>query len=88
MSATSEARSREEIFTILKKLLTEHFEMAEDIITLDARLYEDLDLDSIDAVDMIVELKRITGKNMDPQAFKQVRTVEDVVSAVFDLVNG
>ena len=88
MSVTSEARSREEIFTILKKLLTEHFEMAEDIITLDARLYEDLDLDSIDAVDMIVELKRITGKNMDPQAFKQVRTVEDVVSAVFDLVNG
>ncbi len=88
MSATSEARSREEIFTILKKLLTEYFEMAEDIITLDARLYEDLDLDSIDAVDMIVELKRITGKNMDPQAFKQVRTVEDVVSAVFDLVNG
>ena len=88
MSATSEARSREEIFTILKKLLTEHFEIAEDIITLDARLYEDLDLDSIDAVDMIVELKRITGKNMDPQAFKQVRTVEDVVSAVFDLVNG
>ena len=88
MSATSEARSREKIFTILKKLLSEHFEMAEDIITLDARLYEDLDLDSIDAVDMIVELKRITGKNMDPQAFKQVRTVEDVVSAVFDLVNG
>ena len=88
MSATSEARSREEIFIILKKLLTEHFEMAEDIITLDARLYEDLDLDSIDAVDMIVELKRITGKNMDPQAFKKVRTVEDVVSAVFDLVNG
>ncbi len=88
MSATSEARSREEIFTILKKLLTEHFEIAENIITLDARLYEDLDLDSIDAVDMIVELKRITGKNMDPQAFKQVRTVEDVVSAVFDLVNG
>ena len=88
MSVTSEARSREEIFTILKKLLTEHFEIAEDIITLDARLYEDLDLDSIDSVDMIVELKRITGKNMDPQAFKQVRTVEDVVSAVFDLVNG
>ena len=88
MSATSGARSREEIFIILKKLLTENFEMAEDIITLDARLYEDLDLDSIDAVDMIVELKRITGKNIDPQAFKKVRTVEDVVSAVFDLVNG
>lgn len=88
MSTSSEIRSRDEIFTILKQLLSEHFEMAEDIITPDARLYEDLDLDSIDAVDMIVELKRITGKNMDPQAFKQVRTVEDVVSAVFDLVNG
>ncbi|MBT4425583.1 MAG: acyl carrier protein [Rhodospirillaceae bacterium] len=81
-------KSRDEIFDFLKKLLVDHFEMQEDSITLDARLYEDLDLDSIDAVDMIVELKRVTGKNMDPNAFKQVRTVEDVVAAVYDLVNG
>ena len=88
MSVTATVNSREEIFDYLKELLVNHFEMEADSITLDARLYEDLDLDSIDAVDMIVELKRVTGKNMDPNAFKKVRTVEDVVAAVFDLVNG
>jgi acyl carrier protein len=88
MNTAATVKSRDEIFDFLKKLLVDHFEMQEDSITLDARLYEDLDLDSIDAVDMIVELKRVTGKNMDPNAFKQVRTVEDVVAAVYDLVNG
>ena len=87
MSTTLVVSSRDEIFIHLTQLLVEHFELPKDSITLDARLYDDLDLDSIDAVDMIVELKRITGKNMDPSAFKQVRTVEDVVTAVFDLVN-
>ena len=87
MSVTTVVSSKTEIFEQLKKILIENFEMQESIITLDARLYEDLDLDSIDAVDMIVELKKITGKTMDPNAFKQVRTVEDVVNAVFDLVN-
>ena len=87
MSVTTVVSSKTEIFEQLKKILIENFEMQESIITMDARLYEDLDLDSIDAVDMIVELKKITGKTMDPNAFKQVRTVEDVVNAVFDLVN-
>lgn len=87
MSGTTIVSSREEIFTHLKQLLVEHFEMQEESITLDARLYEDLDIDSIDAVDLIVELKRITGKKLDPKAFKEVRTVEDVVAALYDLVN-
>jgi len=79
--------SREEIFVSVKSILVEHFELEEEAITMDARLYEDLDLDSIDAVDMIVELKRMTGKSMEPEAFKQVRTVADVVAAVLKLVN-
>ncbi len=87
MSATPTVSTKIEILEQLKKIIIESFEMEESIITLDARLYEDLDLDSIDAVDMIVELKKITGKSMDPNAFKQVRTVEDVVNAVFYLVN-
>jgi acyl carrier protein len=51
-------------------------------------LYEDLDLDSIDAVDLVVKLRAITGKKIDPEAFKKVRTVEDVVIEVEKLVNG
>ena len=51
-----------------------------------ALLYEDLDVDSIDAVDLIVELRNITGKQIDPEVFKSVRTVDDVVNAVVEIL--
>lgn len=49
--------------------------------------YQDLDLDSIDAVDLVVKLREITGKKIEPDAFKQVRTVQDVVNEVEKLVS-
>ena len=51
-------------------------------ITPEARLYEDLELDSIDAIDMIVHLQKKIGKKIKPEEFKTVRTVQDVVDAV------
>ncbi|MGZ8903749.1 MAG: acyl carrier protein, partial [Methylobacter sp.] len=55
-------QNREEILTAIKEIMVEMFEIDEDDITPEARLYQDLDFDSIDAVDMIVRLKEITGK--------------------------
>jgi acyl carrier protein len=66
--------------------MVELFEIDEDSITLEARLYEDLDFDSIDAVDMIVKLKEMTGKSVKPEDFKSARTIGDVVEAVYNLV--
>ena len=62
--------NREEILTAIKKIMVELFEIDEQAITLEARLYEDLDFDSIDAVDMIVKLKKMTGKEVKPENFK------------------
>ena len=62
------------------------FEIDAEDISLEANLYEDLDLDSIDAVDLVVKLREITGKKIEPDAFKQVRTVQDVVSEIEKLV--
>ena len=53
---------------------------------MDTHLYEELDLDSIDAVDLMVKLRELTGKKMEPEAFKLVRTVRDVVIEVEKLV--
>lgn len=78
--------SREEIFTLLSKLLVDMFEVEPGDINPGANLYEDLDIDSIDAVDLVVELRAITGKQIDPDEFKAVRTVEDVISAVAVIV--
>jgi len=79
--------SREDVFQIVKESLIDLFEIPKDDITLDAKLYEDLDIDSIDAVDLIVRLKEKTGKKPDVEIFKEVRSVGDIVDAVYDLVN-
>jgi acyl carrier protein len=79
-------KSREEIYDLLCGLLVNMFEVESTDIHPTANLYEDLDVDSIDAVDLIVELRNITGKQIDPDVFKAVRTVDDVVDAVSEIV--
>ena len=76
----------EEILSHIKQIFIENFDLEDGDIVSDARLYEDLDIDSIDAVDLMVALKKKTGKKLDPDAFKQVRTVGDVVDAVHSLL--
>jgi acyl carrier protein len=75
-------KNRDEIYQVLSEILVALFEIEEGDISLDAHLYEDMDLDSIDAVDLVVKLREITGKKIEPEDFKQVRTVKDVVDAV------
>jgi acyl carrier protein len=70
---------------VLEKLtfyLEAHFEVPPSRIVREARLYEDLDLDSIDAVDLMVKLQEITGRKLSAQEFKSVRTVGDVLDRV------
>lgn len=78
--------TREEIFTTLSGYLQEMFELPADKVTPDAKLFEDLDLDSIDAVDLVVRLQDLTGRKIKPEQFKTVRTVSDVVDRVHDLL--
>jgi acyl carrier protein len=80
-------KNRDEILQSIKNIMQEMFEIEADDVTLEAHLYEDLDFDSIDAVDMIVKLKEITGKALKPEDFKNARTINDVVEAVYKLIN-
>ncbi|USD21632.1 acyl carrier protein [Microbulbifer variabilis] len=75
-------KDREDIFPKLTEILVEMFEVDEEDITEEAHLADDLDIDSIDAVDLIVRLKELTGKKIAPEEFKSVRTVGDVVGAI------
>lgn len=79
--------TREDILAAIKTIMVELFELDADNITLDARLYEDLDFDSIDAIDMIVRLKEMTGKAVKPEDFKTARTIGDVVEAVYSMLH-
>ena len=80
------AMTKENIYPMLVDMLHEMFELDRSKITLDANLYSDLDIDSIDAVDLAVRLKDLTGKRMQPEVFKSVRAVKDVVNALAALL--
>jgi acyl carrier protein len=79
-------KNREQILAAIRELMVEMFELDKMSITPEARLYEDLDFDSIDAVDMIVRLKELTGKAVKPEDFKSARTIGDVVEAVHKMI--
>ena len=66
---------KEDIYQEVTGLLVKLFELSPEQITPQSRLYEDLDLDSIDAVDMVVHLQKRSGKKIKPEDFKSVRTV-------------
>jgi acyl carrier protein len=78
--------TKQEIFETLSNYLVEYFEVPQSQITLEANLYEDLDLDSIDAVDLVVKLQELTQQKIPPTDFKEVRTVNDVVEKVYELL--
>jgi len=80
--------TKDDIFTQLREILGSEFEIDPSLITPTAKLYEELDLDSIDAVDLVVKMKeKIPGK-IDPALFKNARTIQDLVDLLHPLIQG
>jgi len=79
--------TKDDIFAKIVDILHRTFDIEPARIQRESRLGEDLDIDSIDAVDLIVQLKPLVGRRLQPDAFKSVRTVQDVVDALYGLVN-
>jgi len=80
--ATETTMDDKQILVRLRELLADKFEVDPARVTPEADLYHDLDLDSIDAVDLVIKLQEMTGKRIKPEEFRSVRTVGDVVVAV------
>ena len=74
-------------YRYVHQLLVEQFDVPSEDIQPSASLADDLGIDSIDAVDMIVHMREVTGKRLTPEQFRTVRTVQDVVTIV-DHVRG
>ena len=77
-----------EIAKTIKDILAADFDVDAASVKPETNLFTDLDLDSIDAVDLVVRLQQETGKKVEPAEFKKLRTFGDVVAAVSKLVNG
>jgi acyl carrier protein len=78
--------SRAELHRQLTEFLQTLFEIPRERVTLEARLVEDLDLDSIDIVDLLVKLREVTGRRVKAEDFKTVRTVGDVLDSIEKLM--
>lgn len=77
--------TKEELYSNVKNVLINDFDIEEEIITPEALINDDLDLDSIDAVEMIVKMKPFLNGSVQPDVFKTVKTVEDVVEVLLPL---
>ena len=80
--------SSEQILDMLRSAFSELFEIDPARITPEARLGEDLEIDSIDAVDLIERVRRVIGRKVTPEDFRAVRTVGDLVQAIERLAKG
>jgi len=79
-------KNKDEIFNELSKLMNELFEIPVQDIKLESRFYEDLDLDSIDAIDLIGQFQVLVGQRINPEDFKSVQTVGDVVQIAEQMI--
>lgn len=79
--------SKDAIFQQLQVILHELFEIDPADISGASNLYDDLDIDSIDAVDMAAKLHELTGRKLEPEDFRAMQTVDDVVEKVYALTN-
>ena len=79
---TMSGMDNNQIYLKIKDVLVNQFEVDESKVSMDANLYEELEIDSIDAVDLMVQLNELTGKKIPPEQFKDVRTIGDVINTL------
>jgi len=78
--------TREDILRKMQTILADEFDIDKDAIIPTAKLYDDLELDSIDAVDLLVKMKEFIPGKIDPELFKKAVTIQDVVDILYPLV--
>jgi len=78
--------TRDEIIARIRDVLVTNFEIPEERVTLDARLMDDLELDSIDAIDMAVQIQEMTDVRVEEEELRKLRTVGDTVELVAALL--
>jgi acyl carrier protein len=78
--------TRDEIYASIRATLVDSFEIPSERVTLEARLMDDLELDSIDAIDMAVQIQELTGVRVEEDQLRKLRTVGDTVDLVAHLL--
>lgn len=79
--------TRAEIFEALLGTFEELFEIPRSEVEESSTLFEELDLDSLDAADMRAHIQDQTGMVVPEAQFQDVRTVADVVALISEVVS-
>lgn len=79
--------TKEEVFKQIQQLLVQTFELEETQVSPEAHIYNDLDLDSFDAIDLAVNMGSETGIKLQEDDLRSIRTVSDIVEIVHQQVN-
>lgn len=80
--------SKAELLREIQGMMKELFELDAARVQPQARLVEDLELDSLDALDLAVKVEETTGFAFDEAKLRQLRTVDDVITALSALLAG
>jgi acyl carrier protein len=78
--------SKHEIFEVVVDALVREFELEPDALRPESHLIDDLDLDSIDAIDLSVRLEEKIGVSFSEEDLKSLRTLQDVVDLIHERV--
>ena len=77
--------TKEEIFAKIQDILESDFEVEKSSVAMDSKLFEDLDLDSIDAVDLVLKMKEFIPGKIDPEMVNSAKTVDNCVDILLPL---
>ncbi len=73
---------RQEVFGVVRKALAEALELPEEEIRWDSRFKEDLEADSLDLVELLLEMEKVYGFRVDDEEAKGIKTVGDAVELI------
>lgn len=79
--------TQEYVYQHITRILHEQFDLDPSSMTRETDLRADLDIDSIDAVNILIELKSLTAKKVAIENFHQIKTIGDLVDVVYELLN-
>ena len=78
--------TKEEVFTKIQAIVSEQLNVAKDKVTMESDLVEDLQADSIDTVEIIVQLEETFNISVSDEDATGIKTVGDLVNAISEIV--
>jgi acyl carrier protein len=78
----------QEVTQRVNTVMQQGFEIKSELLKPEAKLFEELGLDSLDAVDLVVHLEETLSVKVEVERFQNVRTLGDVYTLVGELTSG